>query len=144
MTFTIFKNAYRKLFHSINSSNPNEEFAKTNCPNITIKSKKELSDSSLYSLWWFQENGFTGTLTVNNTAKTEWEITKDGTSDVFTLTCSKQNPERYDIKAEMDFFARSFALKQKLEKLRKEVRKESIKDNEGIIHKVSKTIKILH
>lgn len=122
MTFTVFKNTYRNLFGSTNSSNPNEEFAKANCPNITIKSKKELSDSALYTTWWFQENGFTGTLTVNNTAKTEWEITKDGTSDTFTLTCSKQNPERYNIKAEMDFFDRSFAVKQRLEKLRKEVR----------------------
>ena len=87
----------------------------------TSKTDKELSSSVEYAIQWFESNGFTGTLTVNNTAKTEFVVSKDGTSDTFRLTATQQDPRKCDIAAYMEQFGKSFSMKQEIERLRGEI-----------------------
>lgn len=87
----------------------------------TSKTDKELSSSVEYAIQWFESNGFTGKLTINNTAKTEFTVSKDGTSDTFRLTATQQDPRKCNIADYMKQFGKSFAMKQEIERLRGEI-----------------------
>jgi hypothetical protein len=82
-----------------------------------------LSDSALYAVWWFITNDFTGKIIKNNTAKTEYEITKNDVTDIFTLTATNQRPDKCDIKKYMELFNKSFNMKCELEQLKAQLRK---------------------
>lgn len=113
-----FKNTYKSYIKSFNETTYNNYFADNNF-SITVTTDKELSESAVYVIWWFNENGFTGRMTTNNSAKTEWKVEKDNTTDIFTLTASNQNPKRCDIKKYMDLFNNSFKLKQEIDRLKR-------------------------
>ena len=85
----------------------------------TSKTDKELSAHAEYAIKWFESHGFTGKLLRNNTAKVEFEVEKDGTSDTFRLTATQQSPAKCDIKLYMEQFGKSFAMKQEIERLRR-------------------------
>lgn len=110
MTYTEYLEAYRKVWYGCKTDNPNAEFAEKYSPNIEIRTNKDLSDSTVYAIWWFNENNFSGALTINNTKKTEFEVNRDNVSDVFTLTVANQNPAKCDIKAYMNQFEKSFRM----------------------------------
>lgn len=84
----------------------------------TSKTNKELSPHVEYAIRWFEAHGFTGRLTANNTAKTEFIVEKDGTSDSFRLTSTQQVPNKCNIKEYMEQFGKSFTMKQKIERLK--------------------------
>ena len=83
------------------------------------KTNKELSASVEYAIQWFEQNGFSGKLTVNNTNKTEFIVMKDGTEDIFTITATKQDPRRCNIQMYMELFRKSFEMKQEIASLTK-------------------------
>lgn len=85
------------------------------------RTQKELSESVQYAVKWFEKNGFDGQLTRNNTAKTEFVVSKDGVSDTFTLTATRQDPRKCDIKRYMAEFEKSFTMKCEIEALRKQL-----------------------
>lgn len=86
------------------------------------KTDKELSAHAQYAIKWFEQNGFSGKLTVNNTNKTEFLVMKDGTEDVFTLTATRQDPRKCDIQKYMELFGKSFTMKQEIERLKRELK----------------------
>ena len=110
-----FKEIYKTYLKSFNEIG-NDYFKNYS---TTVTTNKELSEYSVYVVWWFNENGFSGRMTTNNTAKTEWTVTKEGTEDTFTLTATKQDPKRCDIKSYMEMFNKSFKLKQEIERLKR-------------------------
>ena len=91
------------------------------------KTNKELSASVQYAIQWFEQNGFSGKLTVNNANKTEFIVSKDGTEDIFTLTVTKQDPRKCNIQRYMEEFRHSFEMKQEIERLKKELQRSDIK-----------------
>ena len=93
----------------------------------TSKTNKELSDAVQYVIRWFDDNGFSGKLTVNNTSKTEFWVHKEGVEDIFTLTATKQDPRKCDIAKYMTLFGKSFAMKQEITRLKAQL-------NEGEKH----------
>lgn len=88
------------------------------------KTNKELSAHVEYAIQWFKSHGFSGKLIVSNTAKTEFVVEKDGTSDSFRLTATQQDPRKCDIKLYMGQFGKSFAMKQEIERMKKQLGKE--------------------
>lgn len=121
MVFEDFKKAYNSIWKTSMSNNPNMEFDCICNPIHITKTNKELSDSVLYVIWWFMENGFSGKLTVNNTSKTEFIVNKEGVEDTFTLTSANQNPNRCDIKQYMELFAKSFSMLQEIKRMKSEL-----------------------
>ena len=114
MNFKDTYKAYLKSFDEIG----NDYFINNNF-SIRVTTDKELSESAVYAIWWFNENCFSGRMTTNNTAKTEWKVNKEGTEDIFTLTATNQDPKRCDIKSYMELFNKSFKLKQEIERLKR-------------------------
>ena len=110
-----FKETYKNYRESFDSVG-NDYFRGFSTIVTTIK---ELSESAIYVIWWFNENGFSGKMTTNNTSKTEWKVEKEGTEDIFTLTASRQNPKTCDIKKYMELFDKSFKMKQEIERLKR-------------------------
>lgn len=119
MTFNEFKKLYDKIWNDSTADNPNVEFNNNFKSFDMRRTNKVLSDSALYTIWYFNENGYTSYLTTNNTSKTEWTVTKNNTTDIFTLTATNQNPKKCNIKEYVKLFEKSFAMKQELEKLRR-------------------------
>lgn len=119
MTFKEFKKLYDQIWNDSTADNPNVEFNDNFKSFDMRRTNKVLSDSALYTIWYLNENGYTSYLTTNNTSKTEWTVTKDDTTDTFTLTATNQNPKKCKIKEYVKLFEKSFAMKQELEKLRR-------------------------
>ena len=117
MEFKEFLTTYEKVWKTSTAENPNKEFEKY-CQPITICTDKILSDSAMYAIWWFVENGFFGSLVRNNTSKTEWIVTRNNVTDNFTLTATLQSPKKCNIKAYMKEFEKSFEMKCEIEKLK--------------------------
>lgn len=120
MKYPEFKKLYREIWNSNNSDNPNKSFANAFFNAIELNTNKELSDNVLYALWFFYNHKFTGTMTTNNSSKTEFIVKRDGVTDTFTLTATNQNPQKCDIKSYMDQFEKSFNLKCEIERLKAE------------------------
>ncbi len=118
MNFTTLKTNYRNICKNSTDDNPNIIFMEQNLPNMTITTNKELSDSVLYALWWFSENGFQVELRTYNTSKAVFYVTKDGVDDLFELTSTKQDPKKCDIVSYMEQFGKCFAMKQEIERLK--------------------------
>lgn len=108
---------YNGLWKTSTAENPNKEFEQY-CQPITICTNKILSDSAVYAIWWFVQNGFNGSLVRNDTNKTEWVVSRDSVTDTFTLTATQQNPKKCDIKAYMECFRKSFDMRCEIERLR--------------------------
>lgn len=117
MEFSEFLAKYRYIWFTSHAMNPNKEFEQY-CQPITICTNKILSDSAVYAIWWFVQNGFYGSLITNNTSKTEWVVSRDDVTDNFTLTATQQNPKKCDIKSYMECFRKSFDMKCEIERLR--------------------------
>lgn len=81
------------------------------------KAKWDFSKEEKYAIKWFEENGFTGKVIKQYLSKTEFEISKDGITDKFTLP---QGIVFRDIKGYMDQFKRNWELLCELHELRKE------------------------
>ena len=94
MKFPEFKKLYHEIWRVCATDNPNGEFTKSVDISIVINTNKELSESVVYAIWYFNEHSFSGELTVNNSSKTEFSVNKDGITDSFRLTASQQNPRR--------------------------------------------------
>ena len=64
----------------------------------TSKAKYTLSPAEEYTVKWFSDNGFVGSITKQTQSKTVFDIERNGISDTFTLIMSKgrvQNIEKY-------------------------------------------------
>ena len=118
MKYPEFKKLYREIWNSNNSDNPNKSFANAFFNAIELNTNKKLSDNVLYALWFFYNHKFTGTMTINNSSKTEFIVKRDNVADTFTLTATHQNPQKCDIKSYMDQFEKSFNLKCEIERLK--------------------------
>ena len=123
-------NVYSDIVNSFSFENYNNEVIKilkkdtTNLDKFNIGSTdKVLSDSALYAVWYFITNDFTGGIIRNNTSKTEYKVTKNGVTDIFTLTATNQSPTKCDIKKYMELFNKSFNMKCELEQLKAQLRK---------------------
>ena len=122
MPFGEFKNNYDYVWEHSIASNPNEEFEDTIQLYYSLgNTDKELSESALYVVWWFNVHGFRGEIVRNNTAKTEYSVCKDEVTDTFTLTATNQNPKKCDIKKYMNCYKKSFDMKCEIERLKKEL-----------------------
>ena len=115
MEFKQFADGYFTAAKTADSLN--DYFRQHDVPIIVTK-EKELCKHELYAIWWFMQNEFSGKVTVQNTKKTEFLVTKDGVSDTFTLTATNCDPRKCDIQFYMQLFSKSFHMKQELEKLR--------------------------
>ena len=118
MKFLEFKKLYHEIWRVCATDNPNGEFTKSVDISIVINTNKELSESVVYAIWYFNEHSFSGELTVNNSSKTEFSVNKDGITDSFRLTASQQNPQKCDIKSYMNQFEKSFNMKCEIERLK--------------------------
>ena len=118
MKYPEFKKLYREIWNSDNSDNPNKSFANAFFSAIELNTNKELSDNVLYALWFFYNHKFIGTMTINNSSKTEFIVKRDGVTDTFTLTVTLQNPQKCDIKSYMEQFEKSFNMKCEIERLK--------------------------
>lgn len=118
MKYPEFKKLYHEIWNSDNSDNPNKSFANAFFSAIELNTNKELSDNVLYALWFFYNHKFTGTMTINNSSKTEFIVKRDDVTDTFTLTATQQNPQKCDIKSYMDQFEKSFNMKCEIERLK--------------------------
>ena len=118
MKFTEFKKQYQEILLVSTMDNPNVEFTKSVDSSIVININKELSASVIYAIWFFNEHGFSGELTVNNSSKTEFSVNRDGVTDTFRLTSAQQNPQKCDIKSYMNQFEKSFNMKCEIERLK--------------------------
>lgn len=117
MKFSEFLAKYKYIWFTSYAKNPNKEFEPYCQPLSLGDTDKILSDSALYAIWWFIQNGFDGILTVNNTRKTEWFVARDHVSDTFILTATNQNPKKCNISAYMEDFRKGFEMKYEIERL---------------------------
>lgn len=118
MEFKEFSSGYYEFIRT--AERYNEYFIKCNT-SITVLKEKELSEHELYAIWYFTQNGYTGRITTMNSAKTEFEVSKDDVSDTFTLTAALQNPKKCNIQSYMQLFEKSFQLKSKICKMKSQL-----------------------
>lgn len=80
---------------------------------------KDLDSSTLKAITWLVDNGFEGVLTKYNTSGAEFRVTKNGVSDILTLTSTVLNPKKVNILDYMKQFEKSFTMLETLTELRK-------------------------
>lgn len=79
---------------------------------------KQMCESLLRAIEWLNQNGFSGVITVDNTTKTEFKLTKNGVEDTLTLTSAMKNPQKINILDYMKLFNKSFEMKCEIERLK--------------------------
>lgn len=79
---------------------------------------KEFLKPEIRLIELLEENGFDGKLLVNNINKIEFEVTKDGVSDIFSVT-SRRKEYISDAEEYFKQFLKSFELKCENQRLRK-------------------------
>lgn len=122
--FKKFRNGY---YEHIKTSDSYNDYLLQNDIPITFDKEKELSEHELYAIWFFTQNAYTGSIITHNTAKTEFEVRRDGVSDVFILTSANQNPKRCDIVKYMELFEKSFQMKTEICQMKNKLKSEQVK-----------------
>lgn len=119
MTFKEFKNIYDTMWNESESTVVNVEFMTQYCPSVDISgTNKILWGNILYTVWWFQENGFGASLIKNNTSGSEFTVTKNGVTDSFRLTSTLNNPDKCNIAEYMKQFEKSFNMLCEIKELK--------------------------
>lgn len=94
------------------------------------KAKSDLSPCIQFVVNWLEDNGFDATLVVLNTKKTVFEVRKDGVSDRFELTASREKLDQME--QYMSLFAQSFESKCENERLKRELKAAGILTASGM------------
>lgn len=85
----------------------------------TSKIRKDTNPHEEYAIKWFNDNGFSGRVTHQWVSETAFEVEKNGVTDSFRITATYQSKDKCNIKEYMEQFAKSFAMKEKIERLKK-------------------------